>query len=424
MQALIGFCTNQLDSRLIENSLSNRDYVRPRTLIVLMSTVCLLVTAVFIYSLYKSTIKEVELLMAETALGYSRLIEAVQKFDATYSTDYPAGADLATLSQVMAAFQSLDKTRRLEGRSQEVLLGRLQADGIYFMFRQHAEAQMGGLTVPMTAESARAMRLALAGQSGTLTGKDYRGVEVLAAYQPLPGLRLGLVVQSDLSDIRGQFYEAAFYASIAAVVIITLGAYLFLKITSPLISRLRNQNASLVTTLDEIGKLEAKFEYEATHDQLTGLSSRRSLMAAIEAELARAKRYRNNLALLMCDLDHFKEVNDQYGHPVGDQTLQVFAVRAKALMRTSDLIGRYGGEEFVILLPNTDRDAGYTIAERLRREISSKEFDVTRAGIVITISIGLTVARPDEDTTDTIINRADHALYQAKSSGRNRVVSL
>ena len=401
---------------------SHRQYTRPRTLIGVMALVSISVMTVVIVSLYRSAIKEAELLMADTAIGYTQLIEAMHQFDKAYSLEFPGGPELATLSQVMAAFESLDKEKRLDSRSQEVILGRQEGDNIYFMFRQHAEVQIGGLTVPVESEFALPMRLALAGESGTVIGRDYRDVEVLAAYQPINGLGLGLVVKDDMSEIRAPFYQAAVLASLISILIIGTGSIIFLKITGPLVSQLQNQNESLTHAVEEIEKLEAKFEFEATHDQLTGVSSRRALMAAIDTELERARRYGQDLSVLMCDLDHFKSVNDRYGHPIGDETLKVFASRAKRLMRASDLIGRYGGEEFIVLLPSTNEDEALVIAERLRSEIASKIFDVTRDGVTVTVSIGVTLARLDEDSAETVINRADQALYKAKQNGRNTVV--
>jgi diguanylate cyclase (GGDEF)-like protein len=124
---------------------------------------------------------------------------------------------------------------------------------------------------------------------------------------------------------------------------------------------------------------------------------------------------------MMLDIDHFKSINDNYGHQVGDQALQEFARRCLHSVREVDLVGRYGGEEFIILLPETDRDTSVQVAERLRMLILEKPFTLQETSIPVTVSIG--VATKDENTThlETLVARADQALYIAKHKGRNRV---
>jgi diguanylate cyclase (GGDEF)-like protein len=124
---------------------------------------------------------------------------------------------------------------------------------------------------------------------------------------------------------------------------------------------------------------------------------------------------------MMLDLDHFKRINDEYGHLIGDQVLQEFAKRCECSVREVDLVGRYGGEELMILLPETDRKTALQVAERLRTTIASTPIQVFGKEISVTVSIGVTTQ--DENTTDleTLIARADQALYIAKHKGRNRV---
>jgi diguanylate cyclase (GGDEF)-like protein len=124
---------------------------------------------------------------------------------------------------------------------------------------------------------------------------------------------------------------------------------------------------------------------------------------------------------MMLDLDYFKEINDTYGHPVGDQVLKEFAKRCKSSIREIDLIGRYGGEELIILLPETNRELAVQVAERLRSSIAATPIKVQDQQIALTVSIG--VATKDEHTLDleTLIARADQAMYIAKHKGRNRV---
>jgi len=166
---------------------------------------------------------------------------------------------------------------------------------------------------------------------------------------------------------------------------------------------------------------EAELRRLATTDHLTGLANRRHFLAQVERELDRFKRYADPAALLMLDLDHFKQVNDTYGHAIGDAVLKHFADLASQTLRKIDLIGRLGGEEFAALLPGTTLIGAYPLAERLRGIITESPA-VTDAGPVgLSVSIGVALFAPDDHDADAILIRADRALYRAKNRGRNRV---
>ena len=159
----------------------------------------------------------------------------------------------------------------------------------------------------------------------------------------------------------------------------------------------------------------------ALTDPLTGLNNRRSLFELGKIELARAIRMERHFCCMMLDLDHFKKINDNHGHLAGDQVLKEFAARCRNSVREVDLIGRYGGEELIVLLPETDIKTAKQIAERLRKRIAESPMKVSNSEIPVTVSIG--VAGKDENTTnlDILIARADQAMYIAKHKGRNRV---
>jgi len=165
-------------------------------------------------------------------------------------------------------------------------------------------------------------------------------------------------------------------------------------------------------------------------DVLTGWHNRRYLLARIKEELARACRTRSNLVCLMLDIDHFKRVNDDWGHAAGDAVLREVAQRIESQVRASDIAARYGGEEFVILLPNTDSAAGRNLAERIRRTVAATPINVPAGGTThVTVSIGISEATPDASADDfktlgdALIARADVALYDAKAAGRDRVAA-
>lgn len=163
-------------------------------------------------------------------------------------------------------------------------------------------------------------------------------------------------------------------------------------------------------------------------DFLTGWYNRRYLQVRLRDELARAKRQSAPLTCLMLDIDHFKRVNDQYGHAAGDRALREIAHRIESQVRASDVAARYGGEEFVILLPDTAAAPGSFLAERIRAAIEGTPFDIGAGHTVsITASVGIASATPERSDADlktlgeSLIARADVALYRAKSAGRNRV---
>jgi diguanylate cyclase (GGDEF)-like protein/PAS domain S-box-containing protein len=166
---------------------------------------------------------------------------------------------------------------------------------------------------------------------------------------------------------------------------------------------------------------EAELRTLATTDTLTDLANRRHFMEQLTLALARHQRHETPSALLMLDLDWFKSVNDRHGHAVGDQVLVHIARTLQASLRRIDLLGRLGGEEFAILLPDTEITGAVEFSERLRRSIA-KQPAITRAGeIPMTASIGVTAFADTDHTIDTILARADRALYRAKANGRNRV---
>lgn len=163
----------------------------------------------------------------------------------------------------------------------------------------------------------------------------------------------------------------------------------------------------------------------ATTDALTGLANRREFFARAGQEILRAQRNGGALSLLMLDLDHFKRVNDQYGHAVGDQVLQALASALQSRVRRIDLLARIGGEEFVLLMPESDREAALAAGERLRQ--AATELSVGEAGVRIHLSVGVSFAAhipadsPLDDFLQALLQEADTALYVAKQRGRNRV---
>lgn len=167
-------------------------------------------------------------------------------------------------------------------------------------------------------------------------------------------------------------------------------------------------------------KTEEELQHLAITDPLTHLYNRRKFYELLNMEMQRERRYKTGLALILCDLDHFKTINDHFGHDVGDSVIKIFAQTGKENIRETDVLARWGGEEFIFLIPATDLDSVLAIAEKLRAAI--EEIKLPPVGR-ITASFGITLF-DDGDLVESFIKRADDALHKAKKIGRNRVEVL
>ncbi len=161
----------------------------------------------------------------------------------------------------------------------------------------------------------------------------------------------------------------------------------------------------------------------ATTDELTGIANRRYLLKSGEQEIVRAMRYATPLSVLMIDIDLFKKINDSWGHHTGDRVIRHVADQMRAILRSVDICGRLGGEEFTAILPETDAQGAFALAERLRLAVANSEDARADNGQLIrhTISVGIATLSPDDSSFETLLKRSDLALYQAKENGRNRV---
>jgi len=201
-----------------------------------------------------------------------------------------------------------------------------------------------------------------------------------------------------------------------SVFVLGIGRCMFLGIFS---SALRH---SLYQRGLKLREAYRRIEELAELDELTGALNRRSIMRALDEEIARAQRLNNPCAVALIDLDWFKRINDAYGHPTGDEVLRTFAITIFANIRTVDKFGRYGGEEFLLLLPDTSEHDAAQMLDRLRMIIAELDWSAFSEGMRVTISAGVTALRKDENT-DTLLARADRALYASKAGGRNRVTT-
>lgn len=242
---------------------------------------------------------------------------------------------------------------------------------------------------PLQPVPGRGALLVVAGLSMQALTLVVRGVLASAYWMPLGGI---------LEASGAQF--ATFFSTFIVVVLSSLGFIFMTK------DRADESNRQL-----------------AAYDPLTGVANRRTLIATLDRDVARAVRAREPISLMMVDIDHFKAVNDTHGHLAGDQVLRHVAHLLRARLRAQDLVGRYGGEEFLVLLPDTASEGAFGVAQQLRRNIAEAPCELGGRQISVTVSIGVFGGRPEPgDHWDLLIDAADRALYAAKENGRNRVV--
>ncbi len=187
------------------------------------------------------------------------------------------------------------------------------------------------------------------------------------------------------------------------------------------LSQINERTADLEREIAERQQAQARLMELATTDSLTGLHNRRYFMDTATQEFERARRYQTPLSLLMIDADRFKSINDRFGHHIGDEVLKALAMIGQRQLRETDLFARLGGEEFAILLPQTDLADAQVVAERLRQTIAEHTVDTEQGLLNFTVSLGLSSLSPVTADLDDLLRQADVALYQAKQNGRNRV---
>jgi diguanylate cyclase (GGDEF)-like protein len=186
--------------------------------------------------------------------------------------------------------------------------------------------------------------------------------------------------------------------------------------------RARLRSGERVLALEErLLAVQASLQFHATHDYLTGVMNRAAIFDRLSVELTRARREGTPVSVMLADLDHFKQINDTLGHAVGDITLVRAVRRIQSAIRAYDAIGRYGGEEFLLVLPGCDRDAAMIVSERARLAVAEPE---PAAGAPhVSVSIGVACTNEAGPDPQALVNAADQALYRAKASGRNRVAA-
>jgi diguanylate cyclase (GGDEF)-like protein len=178
--------------------------------------------------------------------------------------------------------------------------------------------------------------------------------------------------------------------------------------------------AAIQRTKADLLQAQESLRFHAEHDALTGVLNRRAIRDVLRKELARCRREKHTLGVILADVDHFKRINDQYGHAAGDAVLVTVVQRFSATLRSYDVVGRYGGEEFLIIAPGCDLELTQKLAERIRAAVCAELIDLGQESVTITVSLGATLGTAESDP-EFLVEMADAAMYQAKRNGRNRV---
>jgi diguanylate cyclase len=225
----------------------------------------------------------------------------------------------------------------------------------------------------------------------------------------------GLFLSTDepISMPHGNYLERL---ATMLVFILTIGRCMFIGIFSS------SMKQSLYQSGLKLKEAYKRIEELAELDELTGASNRRCIMRMLDEEIGRARRSGTPCSISLIDLDWFKRINDAYGHPTGDEVLRTFAITMFANIRPIDRFGRYGGEEFLLVLPDASQDGACRMLDRLRAIIAGLDWSAFSPGMRVTISAGVATLRADENP-DALLARADSALYTAKAEGRNRIAS-
>lgn len=358
--------------------------------------------------------------------------------------DLSSEHDLAD-AKFAALRDEIQRNIRILRRSQERELSLLNAEDIAALFRKMTKGLREGygldaVTVMFADPDHDVRHLLIAAGTQPDELRDLRFVEALTGIAPqYVALRRPWLGPYKASDHSLLFPDTTNISSIALIPLThkhrLLGSINFGSVDEARFTR--DHATDFLAHLGSIASFalenavnRARLLRSGFTDVLTGWNNRRYLQVRLQEELARSRRDGSSLVCLMLDIDHFKNVNDTYGHAAGDAALLELAQRIEAQVRTSDIAARLGGEEFVVLLPATALEFGALLAERIRTAVSASPIEIGGENrIVITVSIGIAVAAPAADTDDlkttgeSLLARADVALYSAKSAGRDRVAT-
>jgi len=387
-------------------NINERDlkFINIRQIIIRAISVALF-TAIVVWMFYQTALEQQMKRLVEIAQSRAALIHAMAVHAESHYTNK---------SSVLAQKETLKQLRNAQrgflgiGKTGEFALAQLKGDQINFLLN-HRHGNLGmPAPIPMKHNFAEPMRRAINGKAGTIKGLDYRGELVLAAYQPIPQLGWGIVAKIDLDEIRAPYINAGIIAVILAALIVSVSAFLALRSMRPFINAIVCSNE--------------RFREMAYHDTLTKLPNRLLFEEHCDQALIRARRKSTKLAVLFLDLNRFKQINDEFGHAIGDQLLLLVASRLNDGVREMDLVARLAGDEFIILMEEfTHLHDIEAVAKNLLKELSLP-FDIQGYNIQLSGSVGISLFPENGNSKEDLMKSADAAMYKAKNSGEGNYV--
>jgi len=306
------------------------------------------------------------------------------------------------------------------------------ADTIFDYQGLHGGAPSPSMVDPMWSVAALLIGIGAWALRRTHALPSHSSVDSYADDAPYPSLRHSLLPYAFLSVVAALLvYVLAFptdvvvdrgvyMGGVAMVGLVVIRQVLALVDNRRLYARVSSANTALAGANAALADANASLRDLASIDPITGVLNHRAIVEALESEVERARRYERPCSLLFLDLDHFKSINDVHGHIVGDRALCAFASAIKSGLRRADTVGRWGGEEFVVVLAEADAKAAFAVAERVRHAVSRCSVDRAE-GVRLTCSIGVAVYPEDGCHTNELVSAGDHGMYAAKALGRNRV---
>lgn len=385
--------------------------------ILITGIVVFLTTAGATNFLYHTAIDEQKERLLEVVKNRAKFIEVVHEMTSTHAHDVEQITHKGCSTELTDIFANLSDSvipTDTSSNTNVPVLNFYIAEKKGAFLQYHAGTnQMLKKPTPYQNVVGKPMGMALEGRTGVLETKDHMGNSILCAFTNIQSLELGIVTKIFVKDLQRPFIRTALLTYTGAFALVFLSGLIMRKMVSPLVVKLEKQRI-------ELAKQNVILHKQATTDALTQLYNRQHFNEYLEHEILRTKRYNNELSLIMIDIDHFKQINDTLGHLAGDTVLIEFSKLIKESIRESDILARWGGEEFVILIPQIDKDATLHFATKLCQTVVQHTFRINKR---LTCSIGVTGYIPPETTND-FINRADKGLYLAKEKGRNQAIAI
>lgn len=374
--------------------------------ILITGAVVFLTIAGSIFLLYRTAVEEQKERLLEVVESQARFIDVFSR--ATSEGD--RGGEQAI--RLKDFFRSLAESVSRDGREQKqpalkfFIAGRQDESVIYYSGTPKLMAK----PVPWTRLDGRPMGFALNGESGVLETTDHMGNSILCSFTYVESVRVGIVAKLLLQDIRKPFIRTGIITYLSSLLLLVACGFIMKLIVSPLVRRLEEKKKEVEVINRNLHKL-------ATTDHLTALCNRQHFAHQIENTLLLAERHKEEVAVILFDIDRFKQINDSLGHPAGDSVLREMSQLIQGEIRRTDILARWGGEEFILMAFGARPQDAMELARKLCDRVAGYSFSIERQ---VTCSFGVAVFSPP-DTSDSLISRADDALYEAKRAGRNRV---